>query len=448
MNRKSFFRAAIIFMAIIFLASLLSPPVFAQKTKKPEVIKNTPPELRLEWFGTHQQMIENSPFNQQNWYHIGPTNVSGRCTDIAAVTPKGKNFTIYVATASGGVWKTVNEGTTWEPIFEHEATASIGDIALAPSNQDIIWVGTGEANIFRSSQNGAGIYKSTDAGKTWKHMGLADTLTIGRIVIHPTNPDIVYVAASGHEWTDNEERGVFKTTDGGETWTKILYIDKTTGAFDLAIDPSDPETLYTTAWQRIRLKWNDPRVLPGFNKSGAYKTTDGGANWKSINEGLPEAQYRGRIGLDVCMSQPNVLYALVDNYEMARELSEEERMDSYTRNLKGIIKGATVFRSDDKGESWTQVSGLSEELQQYMMERLAGFSARSASIPTIRKQSTSWVSLSVFPTTAEKPSEDSEECTETTMGCGSIRITQTTSSMSTMAASSSPMTRERPGGSL
>lgn len=373
MNRKSFFRAASIFMAIIFLASLLSPPVFAQKTKKPEVIKNTPPELRLEWFGTHQQMIENSPFKQQNWYHIGPTNVSGRCTDIAAVTPKGKNFTIYVATASGGVWKTVNEGTTWEPIFEHEATASIGDIALAPSNQDIIWVGTGEANIFRSSQNGAGIYKSTDAGKTWKHMGLADTLTIGRIVIHPTNPDIVYVAASGHEWTDNEERGVFKTTDGGETWTKILYIDNTTGAFDLAIDPSDPETLYTTAWQRIRLKWNDPRVLPGFNKSGVYKTTDGGANWTSINDGLPEAQYRGRIGLDVCMSQPNVLYALVDNYEMARELSEEERMDSYTRNLKGIIKGATVFRSDDKGESWTQVSGLSEQLQQYMMSHSGTF---------------------------------------------------------------------------
>jgi photosystem II stability/assembly factor-like uncharacterized protein len=373
MNRKSFFRAAIGFMVAIFLVSLVSPPVFAQKTKKPEIVQNTAPELRLEWFDAHRQMIENSPYKQQSWYHIGPINVSGRCTDIAVVTPKGKNFTIYVATASGGVWKTVNEGTTWEPIFEHEATASIGDIALAPSNQDIIWVGTGEANIFRSSQNGAGIYKSTDAGKTWKHMGLAGTLTIGRIVIHPTNPDIVYVAASGHEWTYNEERGVFKTTDGGETWTKILFIDNTTGAFDLAIDPSDSETLYATAWQRIRLKWNDPRVLPGFNKSGVYKTSDGGANWRSINEGLPEAQYRGRIGLDVCLSQPNVLYALVDNYEMARELTAEERADSYTRNLKGIIKGATVFRSDDKGESWTQVSGLSEALQRYMMSHSGTF---------------------------------------------------------------------------
>ena len=345
----------------------------AQKAKKQELIKNTDPQLRLEWFSTHQQMAENSPFKDQNWSHIGPTNVSGRCTDIAVVTPKGKNFTIYVATASGGVWKTVNEGTTWEPIFEHEATASIGDIALAPSNQDIVWVGTGEANIFRSSQNGAGIYKSMDAGKTWTHMGLADTLTIGRIVVHPTNPDIVYVAATGHEWTDNDERGVFKTTDGGLTWAKVLYVDEKTGAFDLAIDPSDPETLYTTTWSRVRPKWNDPRVLPGYTKSGVHKTTDGGANWMPINKGLPADLHRGRIGIDICLSQPNVLYALVDNYEVARELTAEERADSYTRNLSAIIKGATVYRSDDKGDNWTQVSGLTEALLQYMMRHSGTF---------------------------------------------------------------------------
>jgi len=371
-QEKIFRRAAIFVLCSIFLFSLLLP-VQAQKAKKQEIIKNTDPKLRFEWFSSHQQMAENSPFKNQNWYHIGPTNVSGRCTDIAVVTPKGKNFTIYVATASGGVWKTVNEGTTWEPIFEHEASASIGDIALAPSNQDIIWVGTGEANIFRSSQNGAGIYKSTDAGKTWKHMGLADTLTIGRIVVHPTNPDIVYVAATGHEWTDNKERGVFKTTDGGQTWTNILYIDEKTGAFDLAFDPTDPEIMYTTTWSRIRPKWNDPRVLPGYTKSGVYKTTDGGANWKPINKGLPGDQHRGRIGFDICKSQPNVLYALVDNYEVARELTAEERADSYTRNLAAIIKGATVYRSNDKGESWTQVSGLTDELLQYMMRHSGTF---------------------------------------------------------------------------
>ena len=373
MNRKSILRTAIVIMVGVFLGASFNAPVQAKKTKKKEIVKNTDSQLRLDWFAAHQELAKNSPFKKQKWSHIGPTNVSGRCTDIAAVRPKGENYTIYVATASGGVWKTVNEGTTWEPIFEHEATASIGDIALAPSNQDIIWVGSGEANIFRSSQHGAGIYKSIDAGKTWQHMGLAGTLTIGRIVVHPTNPDIVYVAAGGHEWTDNKERGLFKTTDGGKTWVNILYIDEKTGAFDLAMDPDDTEILYATVWSRIRPKWNDPRVMPGYMQSGVYKTTDGGANWKPINNGLPEAKFRGRIGLDICLSQPNVLYALVDNYEVARELTAEEKADSYTRNLKAIIKGATVYRSNDKGESWTQVSGLSEKLLQYMMRHSGTF---------------------------------------------------------------------------
>src|SRR5690606_32209111 len=161
------------------------------------------------------------------------------------------------------VWKTVNEGVTWEPIFEEAPTASIGDLALAPSDPNILWVGTGEANIFRSSNAGAGIYKSTDGGQTWQHMGLAGTHTIGRILVHPTNPDIVWVAASGMEWTSNPDRGVFKTTDGGRTWRKVLYIDEETGANDLVMDPRNPDVLYAATWQRTRRKWNDPRVEPG-----------------------------------------------------------------------------------------------------------------------------------------------------------------------------------------
>ncbi|MBD3413819.1 MAG: hypothetical protein GF421_05235, partial [Candidatus Aminicenantes bacterium] len=342
------------FLAFLLIGGLSYSSFAAKKAKDPEVIKNTDPALRLEWFSKHLEMKETSKFKDLKWWHIGPTNVSGRCTDIAVVQPKGDNYTIYVGSASGGVWKTVNEGITWEPIFENQATASIGDIALDPTNPDILWVGTGEANIFRSSQNGAGMYKSLDGGETWKHMGLADTLTIARIVIHPEDSDVVYVAASGHEWTDIEERGVYKTTDGGETWEKILNKGPRTGAIDLAMDPENPDTLYAALWQRIRLKWNDPRNLEGYGQSGIYKTADGGETWNPINKGLPAAEDRGRIGLDVCLSQPNTLYALVDNYEIARELTEEEKADTYTRGLKGIIKGATVYRSDDKGETWIQ----------------------------------------------------------------------------------------------
>jgi photosystem II stability/assembly factor-like uncharacterized protein len=196
-----------------------------------------------------------SPFKDLKWQFLGPKNVSGRCTDIAVVAPKGKNYTIYVATASGGLWKTDNEATTWEPVFDQAPSTAIGDVAAAPSNPNIVWIGTGEANIFRSSQAGIGVYKSIDAGKTWQHVGLADTYTIPRIIIHPTNPDIVYVAASGHEWTTNAERGVYNTTDGGKTWQKILYSNEKTGAIDLVMDPMDANTLYAATWQRIRLKW-------------------------------------------------------------------------------------------------------------------------------------------------------------------------------------------------
>ncbi len=311
-------------------------------------------------------MAAASPFKDVKWQWIGPKNISGRAIDIAVVAPRGKNYTVYVATASGGLWKTENEATTWQPVFERGPATTIGDVTAAPSNPNIVWIGTGEANIFRSSQAGIGVYKSVDAGKTWQHMGLADTYTIPRIVIHPTNPDIVYVAASGHEWTTNAERGVYKTTDGGKTWAKMLYVNEKTGAIDLAMDPADPNTLYAATWQRTRLKWNDPRNTADTAGSGIHKSIDGGRTWKPINEGLPIAKFRGRIGLDVCLSAPNTLYALVDNYEIAREPTEEEKNDPYGIPSSGYIKGATVYRSDDKGERWTQVSGLTPDQKKFM----------------------------------------------------------------------------------
>jgi photosystem II stability/assembly factor-like uncharacterized protein len=353
---------------VVFLLSLiiLIAPLQAKKAKTPKRIHSTDPALRLQWFENHKEMKKNSQFKDLEWQFLGPTNVSGRCTDVDVVRPRGENYTIYVAAASGGVWKTVNEGTTWEPVFDQEASTSIGDVAIDPTNDQVIWVGTGEANIFRSSMAGCGIYKSADGGNTWTHLGLAGTNTIARIVINPNNPDVVYVAASGHEWTDNEDRGVYKTEDGGKTWSKILYVDEKTGAIDLVMDPSDPETLYAATWQRMRKKWNDPRNEKGYTGSGIYKTTNGGANWEPINNGLPSAEHRGRIGIDLCLNKPNVLYALVDNYELERETTDEDRADSYGIPSSGFIKGATVYRSDDKGANWTQVSGLTPEMKQYM----------------------------------------------------------------------------------
>jgi len=350
-------------LAIMFLAFLLVP-LQAQKAKEPQRITSTDPMLRFKGFEKYQEMKKTSPFNNLNWQFIGPKNVTGRCIDIAVATPKGKNYTIYVATPSAGLWKTENEGVTWNPIFEQGPATTIGDVTVAPSNQNIVWMGTGEANIFRSSQAGIGVYKSSDAGKTWQHMGLEDTYTIPRIVIHPKNPDIVYVAAGGHEWTFNPNRGVYKTTDGGRTWAKILYVNEKTGANDLVMDPGDPETLYATTWQRIRLKWNDPRSFPDHTGSGVWKTTDGGKTWKPTNNGLPAPQYRGRIGIDLCRTKPNVIYAYVDNYEKARELTPQEQAESRPQP----IKSATVYRSDDKGETWTQMSGLTPE-QKTFMER-------------------------------------------------------------------------------
>jgi len=353
----------------IIISSALA---FGFQGKKPARIESTDPGLRLKGFEQYQEMKKNSPYKDLKWQFVGPTNVGGRCIDVAVVAPKGKNYTIYVASASGGLWKTDNEGTTWEPVFDQAPSTTIGDVTVAPSDPNIVWIGTGEANIFRSSQAGCGVYKSMDAGKTWQHMGLTDTYTIPRIVIHPKNPDVVYVAASGHEWTFNAERGVFKSTDGGKTWQKVLFVNNETGAIDLVMDPNDNETLYAATWQRIRNKWNDPRNKPQYTGSGIYKTTDGGKTWKQVNNGLPAPQYRGRIGIDIALSNPNVLYAYVDNYEVAHE-ADSTRMDSYGRPMARVIKGATIYRSDDRGESWRQVSGLTDTMKTYMERHSATY---------------------------------------------------------------------------
>ncbi|HEX9792844.1 MAG TPA: hypothetical protein VGC54_02575, partial [Planctomycetota bacterium] len=314
----------------------------------------TPGDLRMEWFREHERMVEATPYGDMNWQFLGPENISGRVTDLAAGTPRGKTYTLFAATASGGLWKTVNEGTTWRPVFENGPSNSIGAVALAPSDQETVWIGLGESNIFRSSMSGAGVYKSTDGGDNWEHMGLVDVGTVARIVIHPTDPDVVYVAAGGKEWADNPERGVYRTRNGGATWEPVLHVDERTGATDLRMDPTKPEILYAATWQRRRKLWNDPRSEPGFTGSGIHRSMDGGDTWTAIVDGLPDAEHRGRIGIDVARSNPNVVYAFVDNYQS--QDGEPAIVDSYGRVQQGAIEGAQIYRSDDRGAHWRKTS--------------------------------------------------------------------------------------------
>ena len=360
MNPSKNIKSRIIFLSAVLvilssnLTAQVKSPVFNGKD-------------RVDQFSRQAELLKVSPFKDMKWQYIGPTNISGRCTDVEAVLPRGKNYTIWVGSATGGVWKSINEGTTFEPVFEGMPTASIGDLAIDPNNPDVVWVGTGEANIFRSSNAGCGVFKTTDGGKTWNIMGLENTFTIGRIKINPQNSDIVYVAATGHEWTPNEERGLFKTSDGGKTWTKVLYVDQNTGVYDLVLDPKDPNIVYCTTWERMRLKWNDPRTYETTMNNGIWKSTDGGKTFNKINEGLPAPNKRGRIGIDIAVSNPNVLYAYVDNYDIAYKANPGET-DSYGRQRSDIIKGATIYRTDDSGATWKQVSGLTPD-QKTFMER-------------------------------------------------------------------------------
>ena len=241
------------------------------------------------------------------WRGIGPASMGGRIDDIAVV--ESNPYVYYVGFATGGVWKTINNGTTFQPIFDTYSTASIGDIAVAPSNPEIVWVGTGEPNNRQSSSFGDGIYKSSDGGKTFTRMGLEDSQTIGRIVIHPTDANTVYVAVLGHLFGPNKERGLYKTTDGGRNWSNVKFIDEDTGFTDVVMDRSDPKTLYAASYQRRRTSWGFNGGGPG---SGIWKTTDAGKTWTKLQgSGLPE-ELLGRIGLDVSRSNPNVIYAQME----------------------------------------------------------------------------------------------------------------------------------------
>ncbi|MFZ1809073.1 MAG: glycosyl hydrolase [Cyclobacteriaceae bacterium] len=237
---------------------------------------------------------------------IGPAVTSGRISDFA-VNPNNISE-YYVATSSGGVWKTTNAGTSYQPIFDNQGSYSIGVITLDPNNSNVVWVGSGENNNQRSVAYGDGVYKSEDSGASWNNMGLKTSEHIGKIIVDPTNSNVVYVAAIGPLWKEGGERGVYKTTDGGKTWDQVLQIDQYTGVNDIVMDPRDPNVLYAAAHQRMR---SDYAYVSGGPGSGMYKTTDGGANWDKINNGLPSSDI-GRIGLSISPADPEYIYAIVE----------------------------------------------------------------------------------------------------------------------------------------
>ena len=269
------------------------------------------------------------PFDDFHFRGIGPAATGGRIHDLQ-IDPKNPGV-LYVGAATGGIWKSSNNGVKWKPIFDGQPDNTFGALAIFPGDTKIIWAGTGENNNRQSSSWGGGVYRTTDGGQTWSYLGLHDTRSIGRVVLHPRDPNVAWVAAVGNLWAANPERGVFKTTDAGKTWSKVLFVDQFTGATDLTIDPRDPNVLYAATYQRLRRAFGFNGGGPG---SGIYKSIDGGANWRKLENGIPAGD-KGRIGLAIAQSKPDVLIATIEH----------------------ATEGGT-YRTEDGGATWKRMSNV------------------------------------------------------------------------------------------
>ena len=315
------------------------------------------------------------------WRQIGPANMGGRVDDFAV--DESNPSTYYVGFATGGIWKTINNGTTWTPIFDRYPVSSIGDLALAPSNPRILYVGTGEANNRQSSSFGAGVYKSTDGGESFEYIGLKETQTIARIVVHPKDPDIVYVAALGHLFGPNPERGLYKTTDGGKTWTNTKFIDNDTGFTEVVMHPTNPNILFAASYQRRRQPWGFNGGGPG---SAIWRTTDGAKTWTRLSgNGLPDNPVIGRIGLDFARSKPTTLYASIEvgpSGGTGAGVNEDGTLVAPGQGRGGgggrgnqpppppDPKKSGIWRSDDGGKTWRFLSNQGDRWMYYSQIRV------------------------------------------------------------------------------
>ncbi|OLC96085.1 MAG: hypothetical protein AUJ00_04955, partial [Gemmatimonadetes bacterium 13_1_40CM_3_70_6] len=278
------------------------------------------------------------------WRNIGPANMGGRTSSVVGIPSPSKTF--FIAGAAGGIWKTTNAGITFRPVFDNQRCVAMGELAIAPSDTTQVWAGTGEEDSRNTISPGCGIFKSTDGGLSWKPMGLEKSGAIGRIIVHPTNPNIVYVAALGWAWGANPERGLYKTTDGGQTWQLVKFISDKAGFIDIAMDPSNPEVLFASSWERVRGPYFLKSGGPG---SALWKTTDGGKTWTEVKGGGFPETLKGRIGLAIAGSDPKVIYALVE-----ADTAPNPRPD---KTKAAQTRPSGLYRSGDGGATWTKMNG-------------------------------------------------------------------------------------------
>ena len=324
-----------VFSRLLLVGLLLtaSPPALEAARKKPPS-----PEAG----GGGEVPISPQQIHALTWRSIGPANMGGRVSEIALVPGRASQF--FVGTGTGGLFKTVNDGTTFTPVFDDQPVSSIGSVAVAPSDPKIVYVGTGEGNGRNSSTWGNGVYKSTDGGDSFAHVGLEDSRDIPRLAVHPKDPNVVYAAVMGHLWDANKERGLYRTSDGGKSWRPALQIDENTGCIDVLLDPSNPEIVYAAMYARRRKAWSFESGGFG-DKGGIYKSADGGKTFRRMTEGIPKKT--GRIGLALVSSQPSHLYAVIES-----DQAGAVPLDQW------LSKAGGVFRSTDGGEHWTRINPL------------------------------------------------------------------------------------------